>query len=446
MPRIQINCPRCRQPIVADIDRLFDVNQDPRAKQKLLSGAFNMVRCPNCGYEGPASVPIVYHDPEKELLLTYFPPELGVPVTEQERTIGPLIKQVVDHLQQEKRKGYLFKPQTMLTMQTMVEKILEADGITKEMLENQQKRARLIERLVTAAPDSRSEIIQQENELIDEEFFGLLVRLQQMTAGQGDQQGAKQLEELQKQLIAETKVGQEIGARSEEVNKAIKALDQASKKGLTREKLLDIIRDVHSEAGLSMVVSLIRQGLDYSFFEMLSQKINDSSGDEKQELTDLREKLLDITQEIDKAVQKEMQNTRQLLNKILAAQDVRKAIEENAGDINDLFIELTNSDLESARKEGDLVKIGKLQEIISILQEMSAPPPEIALIQQMISTENDSELQEILDEHAEEITPELLQLMNNVMVQESENDELKERLQKVYRAALKYSMKVNLQK
>jgi NTP pyrophosphatase (non-canonical NTP hydrolase) len=446
MPRIQINCPRCRQPIVADIDRLFDVNQDPRAKQKLLSGGFNLVRCPHCGYEGPASVPIVYHDPEKELLLTYFPPELGVPVTEQEKTIGPLIKQVVDHLPQEQRKGYLFKPQTMLTMQTMVEKILEGDGVTKEMLENQQKRARLIERLITAAPDSRSEIIQQEEDLIDEEFFGLLVRLQQMTAGQGDQQGSKQLEELQKQLIAETKVGKEIGARSEEVNKAIKALDQASKEGLTREKLLDIIREVHSEAGLSMVVSLIRQGLDYSFFEMLTQKINSSSGDEKQSLSDLRTKLLEITQEIDKAVQKEMQNARQLLNKILAAQDVRKAIEENAGDINDLFIELANSDLESARKEGDLAKIGKLQEIISILQEMSAPPPEIALIQELISTENDDELQKILDEHAEEITPELLQLMNNIMVQQGENDELKDRLQKVYRAALKYIMKVNLQK
>jgi hypothetical protein len=141
-----------------------------------------------------------------------------------------------------------------------------------------------------------------------------------------------------------------------------------------------------------------------------------------------------------------MHNARQLLNKILAAQDVRKAIEENAGDINDLFIELANSDLESARKEGDLAKIGKLQEIISILQEMSAPPPEIALIQELISTENDDELQKILDEHAEEITPELLQLMNNIMVQQGDNDELKDRLQKVYRAALKYTMKVNLQK
>ena len=115
MPRTQTNCPRCRQPVIAEIEQLFDQNIDPRAKQKLLSGAVNFIQCPNCGYEGNLSTPIVYHDPDKELLLTYFPPELGLPVNEQEKRIGPLIKQVLEKLPQEKRKGYLFKPQTMFT-------------------------------------------------------------------------------------------------------------------------------------------------------------------------------------------------------------------------------------------------------------------------------------------------------------------------------------------
>jgi len=49
--------------------------------------------------------PIVYHDPDKELLLTFFPPEMGVPLNEQERQIGPLLKQVVNALPNEKAKG-----------------------------------------------------------------------------------------------------------------------------------------------------------------------------------------------------------------------------------------------------------------------------------------------------------------------------------------------------
>ena len=75
MPKTRINCPNCRQPVTADIDQLFDVNIDPAAKQRLLSGAFNIIQCPHCGFQGQAATPIVYHDPEKELLLTYVPPE-----------------------------------------------------------------------------------------------------------------------------------------------------------------------------------------------------------------------------------------------------------------------------------------------------------------------------------------------------------------------------------
>jgi hypothetical protein len=89
MPRIQTNCPRCHQPIVAEVQQLFDINTDPTAKQRLLSRTTNVSQCQSCGYEGMMSVPVVYHDPEKELLLTYFPPELGLPVNEQERHIGP---------------------------------------------------------------------------------------------------------------------------------------------------------------------------------------------------------------------------------------------------------------------------------------------------------------------------------------------------------------------
>ena len=138
MPRIQTTCPRCKQPIIAEVQMLFDMTTDPTAKQKLLSRSTNTARCQACGYEGLISSPIVYHDPEKELLLTYFPPELGLPINEQEKQIGPLINQVVNALAPEKRKGYLFQPNTMFTYQTLIDLVLEADGITKEMIEAQQ--------------------------------------------------------------------------------------------------------------------------------------------------------------------------------------------------------------------------------------------------------------------------------------------------------------------
>src|SRR5512133_3530190 len=171
MPQTRTYCPRCRQPVTADINQLFDVNVDPEAKQRILSGSFNMIHCPNCGYEGNLATPIVYHDPEKELLLTFFPPDLGLPVNEQERLVGPLIQQVVSKLPNEKRKAYLLRPQNMLTMQTLIERILEGEGITRELLQAQQQRLNLMQRLMAAPEPTRAEIAKQEDLLIDESFF-----------------------------------------------------------------------------------------------------------------------------------------------------------------------------------------------------------------------------------------------------------------------------------
>jgi len=136
--RTQIRCPKCGAPLQAAVEQLVDVTQDPAGKARLLSGSLNAIRCPACGYEGGLATPLVYHDPAKELLLTYFPPEVGLPKNEQERVLGQLINQVVNRLPAEKRKAYLLQPQTVLTMQGMVERVLQADGITHEQIEDRK--------------------------------------------------------------------------------------------------------------------------------------------------------------------------------------------------------------------------------------------------------------------------------------------------------------------
>jgi hypothetical protein len=49
-----------------------------------------------------------------------------------------LIKQVMDRLPAEKRKGYLLNPIPNLTYESMIQTILGKDGITPEMLKEQQ--------------------------------------------------------------------------------------------------------------------------------------------------------------------------------------------------------------------------------------------------------------------------------------------------------------------
>src|SRR5258706_10310847 len=146
--KTQVSCPNCRLPGAATLEQLFDGNQDPSAKQRFLSGRFNMIQCPNCGYQGQVAGPIMYHAPEKELLLTFVPMELGLPQPEQEKLIGRLMNDVINKLPQDKRKGYLLSPKPTFTMQGLMERVLEADGITKEMLESQRAKVQLLQSLL----------------------------------------------------------------------------------------------------------------------------------------------------------------------------------------------------------------------------------------------------------------------------------------------------------
>lgn len=450
MAKTATSCPRCRQPVVVDVEQLFDASSDPQAKQRLLSGNYNLIRCQNCGYEGNMAAPLVYHDADKELLLTYFPPELGLPVNEQERLIGPMINQVVSRLPAEKRKAYLFRPQTMLTMQTMVEKILEADGITKEMLDEQQKRMNLLQRLLTTSPESRVDVIKQEEAQIDSMFFNLLNRLIEATLQGGDQQGARQLALLQQELLQNTSFGRQLQDQAKEVEEAVRSLQEASRTGLTREKLLDMIITAPNDARFSALVSYARSGLDYEFFQILTQRIEQAANEaDKQDLSSKRDKILAMTREIDAAAQEQEKAYRDFLEQLLQQPDIAAATEENLGAVNELFVSIVDQELDKARKASDLDRIAKLQQVMGVIEKASAPPPELELVQQLMGAETDEARTQLLKDNAEKITPEFIELLSNLSAQagqQEQNPEVVNQIKMVYRAALRFAMQSNIDK
>ncbi len=450
MPQSQTTCPQCKQPVIVEIQQLFDVSQDPLAKQKLLSNASNFLRCPSCGYQGLLAIPLVYHDPEKELLLTFFPPDLRTSVNEQEKQIGPLINRILENLPQEKRKAYLLQPKSMLTYQTLIETILEADGITKEMLEEQQKRIKLLERLLTTPKTERVNIIKQEEELIDVQFFSIFTRILQTTNAQGDQKSQQELIALQEELFKNTKTGQEIFTQAKETETAIKALQEAGKEGLTREKLLDAILKANSEIQLSTIVGMARAGLDYEFFKLLSERIEkESSQQEKEKLLKLREKLLQMTEKIDQRIKEELDQAKTDLEKIIGSPNIEATLQENLGVINDFFVQTLELEISSARKKGDLDRINKLEQVMVFIEKISQPTEEVKLIEKLLEVEDEAQLEKILQENQEKINQDFLGLVNSVVAQaENQNSEpgIVEKLKRVYKAVLRFSMRTNLSK
>lgn len=449
MAKTTISCPQCKQPVLAEITRLFDVREDPQAKQILLSGAYNLIQCPNCGYRGQAPTPIVYHDPENELLLTFFPPELHLAVNQQEQMIGPIIKGIMEGLPNDQRKAYLFKPETMLTRQKMVERILEKDGITPEMLKAQQDRLNLLQRLAGTSPELRPEVIQQEEALVDEELLMILQRLIQSAAATGEEESVQVLADLQQQVLENTEFGKKVLEQAQEQQDAMKELEEASKKGLTRESLLDlIVNAADKEMKLVMLVSMAHSGLDYGFFQLLTERIQKASGAEQAKLTELREKLLEMTHEIEEALKEEQAAAAQLLEDLLQSEDVGEATLQALPNITEPFLEVLRKKIQTARKEDDTDLLQKLQQITAAIQKVSAPGANIELIEALIQAEDDAGIDAILEENGDEITDEFIQFLTNLLNQtQQQKDQVAtaEKLQKVYRRVLRFSMKRNLE-
>jgi len=451
MPQTQIACPRCRQMIAANIEQLFDVTQDPQAKQRLLGGVSNTARCPHCGYQGRLATPIVYHDNEKELLLTFFPPELGMPLNEQEKLIGPMIKQITDRLPPEKRKGYLLKPTPNFTYESMVQIILGKDGITPEMLKEQQDRVQIIERLLqTTTADVRSEIIKENTKLFDEQFFALFSRLAQSAAASGQEPVARSMVDLQKQLLEETDFGRQLKESVGELEAAQKSLQEVGQ-SLTREKLLELVIESPSDARVRAYVSLVRGGFDYQFFQLFTEKIDKATADEKARLEAMREKLLEFTDEIDKQMEARYKEAQAFVESLLAQDDVVKAVRENLDGFTQDAVDIVNQMLRQASEQNDYTRMGKLQKMVEILREVSTPP-EVAFVEQLLDAPDQATLEKMLDDNKALINDQFMQALIGLVAQvdqasEQGNPEAKvlgEKLSGVYKTALKFSMKQNM--
>jgi hypothetical protein len=449
MAQTTIACPRCRQMIQANVEQLFDVTADPQAKQRMMSGQSNYARCPHCGYEGRLATPIVYHDNEKELLLTFFPPELAMPLNEQERMIGPLIKQVTDRLPPERRKGYLLSPQANLTYESMMETILGKDGITPEMIKGQQERVQFMERLMqVTSKDVRLELIKQNEKIIDDQFFALFSRIAQNAMQSGQEPIARALIEIQTQLLEETAYGRQLKESVGEMEAAQHVLQEAGQ-SLTREKLLEFVLESKTDARIRAYVSLARGGMDYVFFQTLSEKIETLDGEEKTRLEGVREKLLEYVNEVDKQMEARFKQAQQFIESLLAQEDIEKATQENIDGFTQDAVEIAQQMLQQASSQNDYARMGKLQKMIQVLQSASAPP-EIMFIEQLIQLPDVAAIEAALKENDDMVTQQLLDTLTALagqMESQGDNPEAKamgERLGDVYKVALKYSMKKNM--
>jgi hypothetical protein len=431
----QIQCPRCQTPYTAEVHQIVDVGQHPEMKAMLLNGYLNVAQCPNCGAVTQIASPMLYHDPEHELFMVHVPMELSLPRDEQEKLIGQLVKRAMDSLPPEQRRGYMFQPQTILQMQTFMEKILETEGVTPEMLARQQKQSELLGELVSADKETTNRLLEERAGEIDEVFFSMLRANMEAAENSGQDDIALKLVNLQAKLYRETDYGRLLSDRQ----KALHAFSrEAKKEGLSPQLLLKhVLENRDDEDLVNSLVMNGQQAFNYEFFSKLTEKIEkrQKAGAKVDQYIALRERLLELFQNLEKQSREIIGGAQRLLEKLLQADDKAAAVQENLQKMDDAFMYVLNSVIKQAQNQKNQKQLEALQEIQAHIMQayQQQLPPEIRFINQLLEAESETEQRRLLNENQEIVGPEFLEMIQAVQenMQEGENDELLRRLKAI---------------
>lgn len=416
----QITCPSCNQPFQTYVEQILDVHEDPSAKTRLLNGLINTVQCPHCGMHGTLNVPFLYHDSEKELALIYMPMEAGRTDMDRQQMIGKFTNAVMNDLPPEKRKAYLLQPQIHFSLESLVNTVLEADGVTPEMIEAQKARARLLQTMIEAGSEEAQEALIRENQdMIDAEFIQTLaVNIDMAQSAGEDVANLRPLISLYNKLLAQTDAGRAIKDRVDTL--------EALRADPSREKLLELLVSTSDPSTRELLITFGRPLLDYLFFQSLTQQIEEcSDAVEKDRLTNLRSEILAVRDRIDKATQALLAERSQLLQELILSTDPEEVVRQHLQEIDDAFFTVLSANMEEARTAGDAKVMKALERVWTVVLQVieEAYPPEIRLFARLMKAKDEAEIDRLLDENAELLTPQLVELLRGIQKQWQSDEE-----------------------
>jgi hypothetical protein len=385
-----------------------------------LSGRVNMITCPHCGYRGVVGTPLMYHDAAKSLAIAYMPMELNLEQQERERVIGEMTNALMRALPEDAPKGHLLQPKTALTMQGMLDQILEADGITPEMLEAERRKVQLIDQLADASSEERMALLDENEDLLDLGFLELLMAAAQAASQAEDGRRALRLLNVRDHLMETTEAGQMLQAQQQALAEASEEL-RALGEGITREAFVDLlIRAADDPLKVDALATLARPLLDYTTFQLLTQRINATEDAEtRQRYSGIRDRMVEINAAYEERTRAMAQRAADTLRMLIQAPDVSAAIQANLNRIDDVFLQVLQLNLEEARKAGNVQVSSRLKEIrdevLGLIQ--AAAPPELQLINELLAIEDEGQALEALHARQSEISQEVLEIMGELVMQ-----------------------------
>lgn len=411
----QIACPVCRQPITIQVRQIIDVTEEPQLKRELLSGRLNSFTCPVCKNSNALMTPFLYHDADKELALLFIPMNLNAKESDQQRMIGKLTQAVLNALPPEKRKAYLLQPQQFFNIKTLTETILQADGVTPEMLAEEQKRVDLLQQLVETRDDAQlDELIKAHDAEIDMTTFQLFTSA--IMAASADRQRAEfeRLSYIRSRLLELTTVGQKLSQQQQIVD--VFTADP------TRETLLAQLEAADEPEVREALLAMGRPLLDYPFFQALTGKIDaaKAAGNtaEADRLATLRKDILALRDKIDAQTQAQVDSKVALLRDLLTVPeaDIEKTMQARMPEIDDLFFEVLTQNLQAAQQQNQAQAFARLQKIGDVAMRIiqATQPPEVRFVNTLLQIEYPAQTKELLERNKPALVPEFIAWMQGL--------------------------------
>jgi len=399
----RVVCPRCKQPFIVQLRTIIDVGQEPELKERFLAGEVNRAQCPHCGSNGLLSTPLLYHDPSKELLISFVPPEMNLPAEEQERLIGSLVNTVMNSVPPEQRKAYFLHPKTVLTLESLYDAILEADGISKEALEAQRALIRLIDDLVAALEDEAAfdRLVSENRQRLDYTFFLTLSEFIDMEAQRGSRESAEKLQTLRDRLLERV------------------SLTAAPKKEATTfDEFLEILQKAQGGPTWSETIALNLPRLDYAFFQTLTARIEEAErqgdAEKAKALSGLREAILAEIDAQRNRLREAEDEASLLVMELLEADDLPAAIRAHRQEIDEIFFIVLSRLYGRASARNDTRRMEQFERLSRLAQEVLEEdlPPALRLIGRLLRADYPEETGKILEEHRVLLNEEFLKLFD----------------------------------
>jgi hypothetical protein len=281
-----------------------------------------------------------------------------------------------------------------------LDEILEADGITKEMLAEQRARSRLLQEMVRALDDEAQLgiLIEQNKARIDYAFFATLAAAAEGSAASGQQQLAERLLKLRELLVTRLSIN----------------LPEPLPEDTPPDTLIDRLASAKEKEARWAYVVYNRPLLDYSFFGALTQRIEKAAAEEAQGLRELRSELLEMTEQLDKEAMAVQEAKMGLLQDAVNSQDPEQVLRAKKDEIDPLFLTLLAATMRAAQQDKKAIDVEKLQAVnaavVKLMQEDL--PPELRLINELLTAEYPQGTERLLREKSADWNRDFLRVLD----------------------------------